>query len=187
MMFRRPTFLSLIVLLCCWGGVRAAGQTRDKDPLNDKEIDEMRDTADYPDKRIELMVKFARARMIQIDNLRIDPTQGKDRPQQIHDRLQEFSTLVDEIDDNIEMYAAHKTDMRKGLKLLIEADSEWQLKLRTLKEQTPPEELDQFSFVLANTMDSVKDSAASARETLQAQVELAKEKKLNKIYSERAD
>jgi flagellar hook-basal body complex protein FliE len=94
---------------------------------------------------------------------------------------------VDEIDDNVEMYAAHKTDMRKGLKLLIEADSEWQLKLRSLKEQSPPEELEQFSFVLANTVDSVKDSAASARETLQSQLELAKEKKLNKVYSERTD
>ncbi len=48
------------------------------------------------------------------------------------------------------MYASHKTDMRKGLKLLIEADSEWALKLRGLKEQSPPEELEQYSFVLAN-------------------------------------
>ena len=58
--------------------------------------------------------------------------------------------LLDEIEDNIEMYASHKADMRKGLTLLIEANSEWQLKLRRLKEQSPPEELDQFSFVLDN-------------------------------------
>jgi hypothetical protein len=176
-----------MILLCCWGGVVASAQTREKDPLNEQEIDEMRDTADFPDKRLELMIKFARARITEVDHLRVDPTQGKERPQQIHDLLQDFVTLVDEIDDNIEMYAAHKTDMRKGLKLLIEADSEWQLKLRTLKEQSPPEELEQFSFVLANTMDAVKDSAASARETLQSQVALAKDKKLNKVYSERPD
>ena len=186
-MSRRFALLTLTILLCGWTGGRATGQTRQHDPLNEQEIDSMRDTADFPDKRIELMIKFARARMTEIDHLRVDPTVGKDRPQQIHDLLQDFSTLVDEIDDNIEMYAAHKTDMRKGLKLLIEADSEWQLKLRSLKEQSPPEELDQFSFVLANTVDAVKDSAASARETLQEQMELAKDKKLNKVYSERAD
>jgi hypothetical protein len=85
------------------------------------------------------------------------------------------------------MYASHKTDMRKGLKLLIEADSEWLLKLRALKEQSPPEELEQYSFLLANTVDAVNDSAKGARETLQEQVELAKDKKLNKVYTERPD
>ena len=40
--------------------------------------------------------------------------------------------------------------MRKGLTLLVEANSEWQLQLRHLKEQSPPEELDQYSFVLTN-------------------------------------
>ena len=64
------------------------------------------------------------------------------------------------------MYASHKADMRKGLKLLIEADSEWQLQLRQLKEQSPPEELEQYSFVLTNATDAVDDSAESARETL---------------------
>jgi hypothetical protein len=42
---------------------------------------------------------------------------------QIHDLLQDFSSLLDEIDDNVDMYASHKTDMRRGLNLLIEADS----------------------------------------------------------------
>jgi hypothetical protein len=186
-MIRRSACLTLVILLGGCASIVAQGQTREKDPLNEKEVDEMRDTADYPDKRIELMIKFARARITEIDHMRVDPTIGKDRPQQIHDLLQDFATLVDEIDDNVEMYASHKTDMRKGLKLLIEADNEWQLKLRALKEQSPPEEVEQYSFVLANTTDAVKDSAASARETLQAQVELAKDKKLNKVYSERAN
>ncbi len=96
-------------------------------------------------------------------------------------------TLLDETDDNIDMYASHRSDLRKGLKLLIEADSEWQLKLRRLKEQSPPEELGQYSFVLANTIDAVGDSAQNARETLEEQNKLAQEKKLNKVYSERKD
>ena len=106
---------------------------------------------------------------------------------QIHDLLQDFTSLLDEIDDNIDMYGSHKTDMRKGLKLVIEADSEWQLQLRKLKEQSPPEEVDQYSFVLSNASDAVKDSADSARKELQEQNELAKDKKLNKVYSERTD
>ena len=85
------------------------------------------------------------------------------------------------------MYGAHKTDMRKGLKLLIEADSEWQLQLRRLKEQTPPEELQQYSFVLTNAKEAVSDSAQSTREMLEEQNKLAAEKQLNKVWTERKD
>lgn len=159
-------------------------QARDHDPLTAKEIDEMRESADYPDKRIELLVKFARLRINSIDELRSGKG-VKDRPTQIHDLLQDFSSLLDELDDNVDVYTKHRADMRKGLKLLIEAISEWQLKLRNLKEQSPPEELDQYSFVLANATDALQDSAQSAREALQEQNEMAKRKELNKVYTER--
>ncbi|MGO9519014.1 MAG: hypothetical protein ACLPND_18435 [Candidatus Korobacteraceae bacterium] len=158
-----------------------------RDPLNEKEIDEMRESADWPNKRLELMTGFARARMTAIEQLRADAKAGKDRPTQIHDLLQDFTALLDEIDDNIDMYGSHKTDMRKGLKLVIEADSEWQLQLRKLKEQSPEEELSQYSFVLTNAIEAAKDTGGSARKELQDQNELAKDKKLNKVYSERSD
>ena len=56
-----------------------------------------------------------------------------------------------------------------------------------MKEQSPPEELDQYSFVLANATDAVSDSGDDARDELKEQNELAKQKKLTKIYSERPD
>jgi hypothetical protein len=158
-----------------------------RDPLNEKEIDEMREAADWPDKRLEVMTKFARARINSIEQLQADTKNAKDRPQQIHNLLEDFTALLDEIQDNVEMYASHNADMRKGLTLLIEANSEWQLKLRQLKEKSPAEELDQYSFALANANDAVKDMADDTREELQEQNQLAKEKKLTKVYSERRD
>ena len=186
-MLRRTQWLAGLIFLICFVSHSGVGQTRDRDPLNEKEIDEMRESADYPDKRLELMISFARARIASIDQLRANASAAKDRPMQIHDLLQDFSSLMDEIDDNVDMYGSHKTDMRKGLRLLIEADSEWALKLRGLKEQSPPEELEQYSFVLENAREAVSDGADTARKELQEQNELAKEKKLNKIYSERPD
>lgn len=174
----------LLTLLFAFIG-HAAAQKRD--PLNEKEVDEMRESADWPDKRLELMVKFARARMTAIDQLRANGKTAKDRPMQIHDLLEDFTSLMDEIQDNVDMYSSHKADMRKGLTLLVEANSEWQLQLRRLKEQSPPEELDQYSFVLTNATDAVKDMADDTRQELQEQNELAKQKKLTKIYSERPD
>jgi len=184
-MMRKAQWLLWLAVLLCAAAQYSAAQGRD--PLNDKEVDEMREAADLPDKRLELMVNFARARLASIQQLRSDPTQAKERPVQIHDLLQDFATLLDEIDDNIDMYGSHKTDMRKGLKLVIEADSEWQLQLRKLKEQSPAEELDRYSFVLTNAIEAVSDSVDSARSELQKQNELAKNNKLNKSYSERRD
>jgi hypothetical protein len=172
---------TLSLLLMSVGNLAA----QKRDPLNEKEVDEMRESADWPDKRLELMIKFAKARMTTIDQLQANAKKAKDRPMQIHDLLEDFSSLVDEIEDNVEMYGSHNADMRKGLTLLVEANSEWQLQLRRLKQQSPPEELDQFSFVLANATDAVSDIGDDARKELQQQNELAKQKKLTKIYSER--
>src|SRR6266568_4503655 len=119
------------------------------------------------------MVNFSLARINAIDQLRADPKAVKDRPMQVHDLLQDFTALLDEIGDNVDVYSSRHTDMRKGLKLLIEASSEWQLKLRSLKQESPPEELEQFSFVLSNASDAVKDAADSARQELQEQNQLA--------------
>jgi hypothetical protein len=182
---RRAWYCLCLFLFLCGLAGKAAAQKRD--PLNEKEVDQMRESADWPDKRLELMIQFARVRMDAIDQLRAVGNKAQDRPLQIHDLLEDFSALLDEIDDNVDMYGSHKADMRKGLTLLIEANSEWQLKLRRLKEQSPPEELDQYAFVLANATDAVKDSGDDTRKELQEQNELARQKKLTKIYSERPD
>jgi hypothetical protein len=165
----------------------ACAQAKNRDPLTEQEVDQMRETADFPNKRLELMIGFARARMKSIQDLGTASKIPPDRPSNIHDLLQDFLALLDEIDDNIDVYSAHKTDMRKGLKLLIEASSEWQLQLRQLKEQSPPEELRQYAFVVANAKDAVNESAQSSRETLEEQNKLAAEKKLNKEWTERKD
>ncbi len=181
----RPVSVCLLLALVSACAIKAAAQKRD--PLNEKEVDEMRETADWPDKRLESLVKFTRARVAAIEQLQANGKTAKDRPMQIHDLLEDFTALLDEIEDNIDMYGSHNADMRKGLTLLIEADSEWQLKLRRLKEQAPPEELDQFSFALTNATEAAKDMADDSRQELQQQNQLAKDKKLTKVYSERRD
>ncbi len=174
------------VALFCLASPTVA-QVHSRDPLTEQEVDQMRETADYPNKRLELMIGFARSRMKSISDLRATTKVPPDRPQTIHELLQDFVAILDEISDNIDMYGSHNADMRKGLKLLIEADSEWQLQLRELKEQSPPEELQQYSFVLANAKDAVSGSAQDTRETLEEQNKLASEKKLNKDWTERKD
>ena len=48
-------------------------QGKGRDPLTDAEVDQMREAADFPNKRLELLVKFARERVFEIEARRANP------------------------------------------------------------------------------------------------------------------
>jgi hypothetical protein len=158
------------------------GQVHDRDPLNDKEVDQLRETAIEPDKRLKLMVEFTKARMLAIDQLRSDPRLAKDRGKRIHDLLEDLGTLVDEIDDNVDDYNQREADLRKPLKEIVQMDTEFQAKLREIKnaEQDPKniDEASDYKFALDDAVESVDQSATTTRKLLEEQnVKFAKKKK----------
>jgi hypothetical protein len=123
-------------------------------------------------------VKFARARLVAMEQMRSDP-KTKDRPRQTHDKLDEFLLIYDELNDNIETYIDRKDDIRKPLKTIIEADVDFKGRLRTLKEaaDVPAEEVSQYEFSLTNTLDTVTTSLQDHRKLLVEQEEAAKHRK----------
>jgi len=163
-MTRRGWFrvaLSLAVLLA----LPLCAQRR-HDPLNQLEIDQLRDAMLDPDTRLKLYVKFARDRMTTLEQMRANP-KTTDRARQTHDMVEDFLAVYDELNDNIDMYVGRKDDIRKPLKLIIEADTEFQAKLRALKDSanTDAAEAKQYEFVLTNTLDTVDSSADEHRQT----------------------
>jgi hypothetical protein len=148
------------------------------DPLNQLEIDQLRDTAQDPLERLKLYVGFARARLQTLDQARSDPKVA-DRGAETHDRLQDFLDIFDELNDNVDTFADRKEDLRKALKVVIEGDSEFQSKLRALKDAAGvrPAELKAYGFLLTNAIETVDSSIEDHRQLLDAQVEAAKQKK----------
>lgn len=172
----------LIVLLLVAFTLPGMAQRR-HDPLNEKEIDGLRDTAQEPAKRIKLMIGYANARMEMIEHMRTDRNLAGENGSGIRKLLDDVANLVDEIDDNLDMYNQRTEDLRKPLKSIIEMDSDFQLKLRTIKESSSAAELRNFGIELENAMDSVNESADSARAMLADQVSKrgkAKERKDDK-------
>jgi hypothetical protein len=159
---------------------------RHRDPLNGKESDQLRNAKQEPDTRIKLYVQFARARMETIEHLRTDPRFAADRGPQIHDLLEDVGSIVEEMDDNVDMYVQGKWDIRKQMKEVVQADTDFQLKLRQLKESaaTDPvlaEELRKnYQFILDDTIEAVNASLDSARKTLDSLETMAKAKQLRK-------
>jgi hypothetical protein len=152
-----------------------------RDPLTEAEIDQIRDTSWEPKQRLPLYVQFARARLVKLEQVRSDP-KVKDRPRQTHDLLDDFQRLYDELNDNIDTYVDRKDDIRKPLKLVIDADTEFQAKLRALKDaaDVPVQEAQQYEFVLTNAIETVDSAAEDHRKLLVEQEDQAKHKKLNK-------
>ena len=151
---------------------------RRHDPLNQLEIDQLRDAMLDPDTRLKLYVKFARDRMNLLEQMRSDP-KTTDRPRKTHDMLQDFLAVYDELNDNVDMYVGRKDDIRKPLKLIIEADTEFQAKLRALKDSANTDAADakQYEFVLTNALDTVDSSADDHRKTVADVEEYVKRKK----------
>ena len=158
--------LFLIVLLAISAFTTDAQRRRD--PLTEAESDQIRQATIEPPKRIKLMLTFATARLTAIDQIRANPNLQKEQTTQIHDLLEDFASIVDELDDNVAMFDERNEDLRKVLKTLVESNSDWQLRLRALRE-TSGANLKDYEFVLQDATESVTESAASTRETLQSQ------------------
>ena len=166
--------LALLIALC------ATAQRR-HDPLNTEEINLLRDAMVEPDQRLKLYVKFARDRMNKLEQMRADP-KTTDRAHQTHDMLADFLSVYDELNDNVDMYVGRKDDIRKPLKLVIEADIEFQSKLRALKDaaNTDAAESKQYEFLLSNAIETVDSSADDHRSTITEVEQYVKRKKKNK-------
>jgi len=163
-MNRHRTKLIVGLLLLLSLPAFAAGRKRD--PMTEAEADQVREAAERPEKRFHLFISFAKARLAAIDQLRADPKMAQGRGQQIHDLLEDFQSLVDETEANLDDYREKKADLIKPLTELVEAESDWKLRLRTLKEANAIE-AKEYEFILQNAIETVNDSSDSARKELE--------------------
>lgn len=161
----------IIVLLL----VSMAASARKRDPLTEAEADQLRQVALEPYKRLKLYIKFTDARLDAIDQLRSDPGQAAGRGRKVHDLLEDFAALLDEINDNLDTYQGRplskddRKDFRKGLKETIEACDKWETRLNALKSasETDPQtkqEAEDYRFVLQDAEDALKSAAEIARQ-----------------------
>ena len=170
--------LSLVFVICL--ALAPARAQRRSDPLTADEIDLLRDSAVEPEPRMKLYVQFARARLVKLEQMRADP-KVKDRSAQTHQMLEDFLSVYNELNDNLDNFEGRRADLRKAMRFVVEGDTEFQAKLRALKEAADVSntEANQYEFVLTNALDTVDTSTEDHRKLLSDQEEAAKQKKLN--------
>jgi hypothetical protein len=155
----------LLVGLCA-----AAQAQRGHDPLNPREVEAMRESAQEPKKRVDLLLSFARERVLAIERLRSAAKPGKDDPSAIAELLTDLASLIDELDDNLAMYNGHSEDLRRPLQHVLDTESEFLKKLAVLDQNATPLERRRFAAALEDASDSLKTSVEGARVMLADQI-----------------
>jgi len=172
---------SLVSLALCVAALAAAAQVHRRDPLTPAETDALREVSMLPDQKLPLYLKYARARLASIEQLRSDPHAAQGRGRKVHDLLADFKVIMDEMDRNVDSFADQKLDFRKALKEIIQADGEFQAKLQTLKEPTKEPaaaaEAKEYEFALLDAIDAVDGDHDNARDLLLQQEKAAAEAK----------
>jgi hypothetical protein len=178
--------LSLTLLVLTAAALPCLAQRHSRDPLTDLEIDQLRDSAQEPEARLKLYIAFARARLEKLQQIRSDP-KVTDKDQQIRSALQDFTDIYDELDENVDTFADRGDDLRKAIKPVIEADTEFGSKLRAFKLslESSRDEAEKYDFLLGTAMEAVDNAAKDHRDLLAEQDEKFKNKK-NKAHKESA-
>lgn len=174
----------LLVVLMAGAVVAQVG----RDPLTRSEADQIREAADHPDKRIALFLQFAQDRLTQFQSKR----QGNDfdRSDGMHQALQDYSGILEELDDNVdELVAGHVTGEMQGkapkaekpLQSLIAAETQMLASLQKIQSTSSPADLSIYRYELADCLDATRASLKNGQQGLieakQREEEQKREKK----------
>jgi hypothetical protein len=125
--------------------------------LSETEIEQVREARYYPSDCILLFVKFLDLRVKEIQDLYAKPRQPG-REQDTHDLLEQFTSIADELSDNLDDYGPRHADLRKALPKILEAPDRWASALKA-----PPDD-DAYSVARKIALESIRDLRESTTE-----------------------
>ena len=135
---------------------------QDRDFLTADEVDQVREAQD-PNDRVALYIKFAQERVGMLEQLLAKDKAG--RSALIHDTLEDYSKIIDAIDTVADDALKRKVDITKGMALAAAGEKELVARLQKI-EDSEPNDLARYKFVLQNAIDTTQDSADLSAEDM---------------------
>src|SRR5580704_1823292 len=86
--------------------------------LSESEIEQLRDSAYVANDRVLVFIKLLDTRNKAIQDLFAHPRKPG-REEDMHDLLEQFTSIADELNDNLDDYGPHHRDIRKALPKLL--------------------------------------------------------------------
>jgi hypothetical protein len=125
--------------------------------LTEAEVEQVRDQRYYPAECVLLFVKFLDLRTQEIRDLYTKPRRPG-REKDTHDLLEQFTSISDELSDNLDDYGPRRVDIRKALPKIIEATDRWSSALKS-----PPDD-EAYDVARKVALESIRDLRESATE-----------------------
>lgn len=131
--------------------------------LSDGEVEQIRDARYIPSECILLFVKFLDLRTKEIQDLYAKPRRPG-REQDTHDLIVQFTSIADELSDNVDDYGPRHIDIRKALPKVVEATERWATALKS-----PPSD-EAYDVARKLALESIRDLRESATELSAQQI-----------------
>lgn len=147
----------LFLLLFASGFALTLHAQDQNDPLTEDEVQEIRDNKTNPNERIKLYIKFIDERLDAIKQL-TGPGKSKSEKAQIHDKLDEFTHLCDELQDNLDTYDEAHADIRKSLKDVVTDTARWPLAIQAIGSDPG------YDFSQKTALEAAKSAADEAHQ-----------------------
>ena len=141
-----------------------------KDPLTEQQIEEVREAGDQPLARVRLFVGYVDQRAKDIHSINADPI-AQNKSVRIHNLLEEFTRLCDDLQDNMDNFDEQHADLRKVLKEIIDKTTEW----TTILNEPKPS--GQYDFARKTALDSNQSAHETATKMLDDETKYFAEKK----------
>ena len=158
---RNRARITLSFLLCSVAALTLAipslNAQQHQSALSDAEVEQVREARLVPTDCILLFVKFLDVRTKEIQDLYAKPRRPG-REQDTHDLLVQFTSIADELADNLDDYGPRHADLRKALPKVLEASERWSSALKS-----PPDH-ETYNVARKIALESVRDLHDSAAE-----------------------
>ena len=152
------------IVLCLLVSAPLVAQKQKREPLTDAQVEKIAEAGIDPDARVALYTEFLKEKADAIRALGKRASSDA-RSSRLSDALEDFSTLMDELGDNLDVYTDRKADIRKSLKALSDDMPGWQGMLRALAGEPG------FSLARKEAIESGEDLASQADRLLKEQTD----------------
>ena len=156
------------MLFCLLLVAPSLAQKQKREPLTEAEVDKIAEAGVDPNARVDLYTQFLNEHADAIKSLS-NRKSSDARASRLSDALEDFTALMDELGENLDMYSERKADIRKSLQKLNDATSRWQGILRALAGEPG------FNLARKEAIESGEDLADQGRRLLQEQSDYFKQ------------
>jgi len=153
---RRSFLIASLAVALVPGALACAQVNPPPQAMSDAEVDRLRDAAPEPRERVLAFISFLDQRTQDIEKLNTGRRHAG-REEDIRDLINQFASICDDLDDNLDDYSRDHRDVRKVLARLRSASERWATILRT-----PPNDprYDVARKLALTSLSDVQDSAA---------------------------